>query len=122
MQLLIAAIAALAATISLARDSGQWSQADPSIKKWIEDLKDHNNVSCCNTADGFDVQWDTKDNRYRVYLYGEWHLVPPEAVLDIPNRLGAARVWYTVQWGPMKDGKQVPSKILIRCFLRGSLI
>jgi hypothetical protein len=121
MRLLIAAIAVLAATISLARDNGQYSQSDPEIKKWIEQLKNNRGESCCSNADGYDVQYDTKDGHYRVYLHDEWHVVPDYAVLTTPNRLGAARVWYMSTWTvPDKDGKQKAS-VRIYCFLPSAL-
>ena len=120
MPIIIAVIAVLA-TIALARDDGRYSQSDPSIKRWIENLTDKIGNKCCDTADGYDVQWDIHGGQYVVYLYGAWHIVPDIAVLEVPNKLGAARIWYTIKWGPWKDGKQVPTEILIRCFLPSAL-
>ena len=100
---------------AFALDRGQYQNADPELKRWIEDLKDKKGVSCCNTADGFDVQWDTKDGKYRVYIYNNWYVVPDEAVLEVPNKIGVARVWYTNVW---EFGGKITPKI--RCFLPGA--
>jgi hypothetical protein len=51
---------------------------------------------CCSFADGFsvqDVDWDTLDGQYRVRIYGQWFVVPDEAVVTEPNRFGPAVVW-----------------------------
>lgn len=118
--LIVCLILLIVLRVSYARDNGQWAQADPSIKQWIESLKDKNGYSCCNTADGFDVQWDTKDGKYRVFINEEWYVVPDEAVLDIKNKIGVARVWYIPTWEFVQDPikrKMIPK---IRCFLPGA--
>jgi hypothetical protein len=96
-----------------ARDNGQWGNVDPSIREWIESLRNKNNVGCCDTADGYDAQWDTlgPDGTYRVFINGQWHVVPPEALLTVPNRLGVPKVW----WVPGGD-----TGVIIRCFLPGA--
>lgn len=96
---------------AFARDDGRYSQTDPEIKAWVHGLKDKNGAGCCDTADGYpaEVDWDTDTGRYRVRIDGEWYVVPDDAVLEEPNRIGYATVWY---WH--KDG--VPQ---IRCFLPG---
>jgi hypothetical protein len=116
MKLWLALAVVLACAPALARDNGQWAQADPAIKQWIENLKNKNNVLCCSNADGYDVQWETRGDKYRVFIYGTWWEVPPIAILDVPNRLGAPRVWYITLW---HDGKPTPS---ITCFLPGALL
>ena len=65
-------------------------------------------------ADGVkveDVDWDTKDGRYRVRLQGEWIIVPEAALVVEPNRFGPAVVW------PYLD---VEGTTQIRCFLPGA--
>jgi hypothetical protein len=110
----VAWMAMLSGWAALARDNGQWAQSQH--RDWVESLRDHNGISCCNTADGYDVQWDTQGDKYRVFIDGTWYVVPPEAVLDdIPNRLGVARVWYV--WEYDTHGTKTPK---IRCFLPGS--
>jgi len=107
--------ATLFALPALARDlDGRYAQSPH--KDWVESLKDRKGVSCCHTADGYDVQWDTQNEKYRVYINEQWYEVPTSAVLDdVPNRLGVARVWYSMDYD--KDGKMTPH---IRCFLPGS--
>lgn len=92
-----------------ARDNGQWGNVDPAIRDWIHSLKNKHGIGCCDTADGYDAEWDTQGNRYRVRIEGQWYVVPPEAVLDVPNRLGVPKVWYL-----KPDGH-----VTIRCFLPG---
>ncbi len=72
--------------------------------------------SCCSNADGVrveDVDWDTggPDGGYRVRLYGDWIIVPPDAVLTDPNRYGPAVVW---------PYKATDDTTQIRCFLPGA--
>jgi hypothetical protein len=65
------------------------SYANSPLKQWFDQLASGNGL-CCSFADGFsvqDVDWDTKDGRYRVRLQGEWVVVPDEAVVTEPNRL-----------------------------------
>jgi hypothetical protein len=99
-----------------ARDHGQYRDTDPGLRKWIEGLKDKTGRGCCDTADGYpaEYEWDMAGNRYRVRIEGEWYVVPPEAVIEEPNRLGYATVWYWITWE--LDGKEY---FHIRCFLPG---
>ncbi len=114
--LLIALVLSLAAAGAPARDNGQYRDTDPAIKEWVNGLTDKNGQGCCATADGFpaDYDWDTEGNHYKVLIDGEWYDVPPEAVIDGPNRLGHATVWYWWDWS--LDGKKTNH---IRCFLPG---
>ena len=101
-----------------ARDSGQF--ADLPLKSWFDQLASGKGL-CCSFIDGVsveDVDWDTngpKDARgqatYRVRLHGEWINVPPDSVVDEPNRFGPAVVW------PYVDSAGVTQ---IRCFLPGA--
>lgn len=45
----------LFSTSSLARDSGQWENTDPEIKRWYQELKqpDNPNTPCCGEADAY---------------------------------------------------------------------
>jgi hypothetical protein len=49
-----------------------------------------------------------------VRIEGEWYVVPVEAVIEGPNKLGYATVWYWSSWE--LDGKKLHH---IRCFLPG---
>jgi hypothetical protein len=94
-----------------ARDDGRYVN-DP-LHAWFDHLASGNGL-CCSFADGFsvqDVDWDTQDGKYRVRLYGEWIIVPDNAVVAEPNKFGRAVVW------PYMDAKGVTQ---IRCFLPGA--
>jgi hypothetical protein len=103
-------------TETSARDYGQHRNADPAIGEWVNGLKDKAGKSCCETADGHpaEYEWDIVGNRYKVRIEGEWYVVPAEAMIDEPNKLGYATVWYWWSWE--LDGKKVHH---IRCFLPG---
>lgn len=101
--------------MSHARDDGRYAQSP--LNGWVKSLKDKRGISCCDTADGFpaEVEWDTKGERYRVRIEGEWYDVPADAVLEQPNRLGYPMVWFTWQYE-----NSVKTKPLIRCFIAGA--
>jgi hypothetical protein len=62
-----------------------------------------------------DVEYDMKGNKYRVKMDGEWHDVPPDAVIGVPNKFGFAVVWYYPTW---LNG--IRPSISIRCFIPGA--
>jgi hypothetical protein len=75
-----------------ARDDGRF--ANSPLKPWFDRLASGKGL-CCSFADGFsvqDVDWDTQDGQYRVRIYGQWFVVPDDAVVAEPNRLGPAVV------------------------------
>lgn len=100
-----------------AHDDGRYSNTDPAVKAWVRGLTDKNGTGCCDTADGYpaEVQWDSDTGRYRVQIAGRWYDVPEEALIEKPNRLGYAVVWYYPSYEV--DGKMTPR---IRCFLPGA--
>ena len=55
--------------------------------------------------------------RYRVFVQGEWIVVPDDALILSPNKFGKAIVWIwpqeVVEWG-------MPDSSFIRCFMPGS--
>ena len=105
------AIAAGAATIYrnyFAPVGGGYGQ---TAKRQFDGLAD---LGECSFADGFrvgDVDWDTQGGHYRVRLYGEWIVVPNNAVVSEPNKFGPAVVWPYMG----TDGQTQ-----IRCFLPGT--
>jgi hypothetical protein len=101
---------------ALARDYGQYGGVDPAIREWIQGLKDKAGQGCCDTADGHpaEYEWDIASNGYKVRIEGEWYVVPEEAIINGPNKLGYATVWYWWSWE--LDGRKVNH---IRCFLPG---
>jgi hypothetical protein len=91
----------LAAAVILIRDpTGKWA-GDP-LQPWFESLRNKLGLYCCAEADGHpldDGEWDITDNKYRVFLQGEWTVVPDDAVLSGPNKFGKAIVWFRNPWG-----------------------
>jgi hypothetical protein len=96
----------------LARDpDGKYSNSP--LKRWFDSLTSRRGL-CCSDADGqsvADVDWDTKDGKYRVRLDGQWIEVPPESLVTVSNKFGLAVVW------PYKDYE---GRTQIRCFIPGA--
>lgn len=104
------------------RDFGQWSQTNPGLRDWIKGLRDRDGVSCCSDADGQEVEgwsfqrpdvpaWLHPQHRgYWVKVLGQWLPIPPKALLEVPNRLGYARVWLVYEGG----------NPIVRCFIAGA--
>ena len=65
-----------------------------------------------------DSEWDIKDNKYRVFLQGEWIVVPDDAVLSDPNKFGKAIVWLH-DYADIVSG-DVHTITRIQCFIPGS--
>lgn len=98
---------------AFARDlDGRYAQSP--LKPWFDNLKNGKQELCCSDADGFavkDVDWEVKNGSYRVYLEGDWHVVPPDAVITEPNKFGRTMVW------PVKGYLG----LTIRCFMPGPM-
>lgn len=95
--------------IAWGHDDGRY--ANSPHKDWIKSLKDKFGVSCCDTADGEEVEgWAFGPTGYRIKVKGEWLDVPPSALLTVPNILGFARAWIFYENGRPK----------VRCFLPGA--
>jgi hypothetical protein len=74
-----------------ARDLDGRYAASP-LKEWFNQLSSGKGL-CCSDADGTalsDVDWESKNGKYRVRLGGEWIVVPDDAVITEPNRAGRA--------------------------------
>lgn len=120
--LLIAALGALARVAGFvfvlamidpahARDDGRY--AGSPLKKWFDTLQSRKGP-CCSDADGFavsDPDWESKSGHYRVRIEGEWHDVPDDAVITVPNLYGKTMVWPIKGWGGLT----------IRCFMPGPM-
>lgn len=88
---------------------------NPGLNKWFDGLKSGNGP-CCSNADGTalsDVEWESKDGKYRVFIKGKWVDVPEEAILKEPNQAGVTMVW------PMYSNWD--NDVQIRCFIPGSM-
>ena len=87
----------------------------PDLDSWFSGLRSPAGL-CCSFADAemlTDVQWDTQDGHYRVFLDNHWINVRREAVIESPNRYGPAIVW-PLRY-PQSNGKVYD----IRCFIPG---
>lgn len=86
----------------------------PELDGWFKGLESRAKASCCDGTDATrldDVDWESKDGRYRVRINGEWIDVPESAVVDGPNRAGPAMVW------PVRGYMG----LTIRCFMPGTM-
>jgi hypothetical protein len=100
-----------------ARDLDGRYAASP-LKQWFDSLRSGKGP-CCSDADGSavsDVDWESRDGRYRVRIEGQWWDVPDDAVITEPNRAGVTMVW-PVYYRSL--GAQV--RIEIRCFMPGPM-
>ena len=112
----------LVAAVILVRDpTGKWA-GDP-LQPWFESLRNKTGLYCCARADGHPVddgKWDMKNNNYRVFLQGEWIVVPDGAVILGPNKFGKAMVWVWPQEVFASDGFAPDGSTSILCFIPGS--
>jgi hypothetical protein len=110
----------LAAAVILIRDpTGKWAN-DP-LRPWFEALKNKDGLYCCAEADGHPLdesEWDIKDNTYRVFVQGEWIVVPDDALILDPNKFGKAIVWLQ-DYADLASG-EIQTITRIRCFISGS--
>ena len=106
----------LAVAVILIRDpTGKWAN-DP-LHPWFESLKNKTGLVCCAEADGHPLdedEWGIKDNTYRVFVQGEWIVVPDDALILGPNKFGKAIVWFRNYPG------RVTPDTHIQCFIPGS--
>ena len=110
----------LAAAVVLIRDpTGKWAN-DP-LQPWFQSLRSKNGMYCCARADGHPLdesEWDIKDNHYRVFVEGEWAVVPDDAVISGSNKFGKAIVWLQ-DYADLASG-EIQTITRIRCFIPGS--
>jgi hypothetical protein len=114
--LLVASLVALSLP-ALGRDLDGRYAASP-LKPWFDHLSSGKGL-CCSDADGTalsDVDWESREGRYRVRIEGQWIDVPDEAVITEPNRAGRTMVWPIYY---RSEGSAV--RIEIRCFMPGSM-
>jgi hypothetical protein len=110
----------LAAAVILIRDpTGKWVN-DP-LQPWFESLRNNAGMYCCARADGHPLdegEWDIKDNHYRVFVTGEWAVVPDDTVILAPNKFAKAIVWLVNQGEVETVLPPLSTRIL--CFMPGS--
>jgi hypothetical protein len=112
----LAALIMLGSGLAHARDDGRY--ANSPLKPWFESLHSKRGP-CCADADGMtlrDVDWDTKDGHYRVFIEGKWWDVPDDAVIQEPNQDGR-----TIVWPIYIRSEHVLQDIKIRCFMPGTM-
>lgn len=121
-------IFALLFFIMLIGASRAHSPERPDLNGWFAGLKSINKDPCCEGSDAAvlkDSDWEAKDGHYRVFIEGRWWDVPEEAVVTGPNKFGRTMVWPTYYYSyPNEDrtGKTALDRIVIRCFMPGSMI
>jgi hypothetical protein len=113
---MLGALMILGSGLAQAHDDGRY--ADSPLKPWFESLHSERGP-CCADADGMtlkDVDWDTKDGHYRVFVEGKWWDVPDDAVIKEPNRDGR-----TIVWPIYVRSEHKLQEIKIRCFMPGTM-
>ena len=113
MPALMALLAVLAFSFHASARDLDGRYANSPLKQWFDSLASKKGL-CCSDADGTalaDVDWESKDGHYRVWLDGAWHDVPDDAVITVPNRAGKTMVW------PMRSAVG----LTIRCFMPGPM-
>lgn len=93
----------------------------PALDSWYESLKNENGMACCggpkiDATTLEEIDWETKNGKYRVRIHGIWVDVPDEAVIKPPNLDGRTLVWPIIYW----DGGTI-REIKIRCFMPGMM-
>lgn len=116
IKVLSALVLTLFATAGLAHDPNR-----PGLDSWYPTLKSESGGYCCDgpgkdAVHLSDVDWDTKDGHYRVFLEGQWRDVPDGAVLKQPNLSGMTLVWPVYFRGVNNEVQN----IIIRCFMPGT--
>lgn len=98
--------------------------ANSPLKPWF-DLLHSKKGYCCSDADGTalsDVDWlapgqaDNDTSHYKVRIEGQWWIVPDDAVITEPNRVGKTMVWPVYK----RTGDHI-DYLDIRCFMPGPM-
>jgi len=113
MRALLAWVVVLALGFPASARDPDGRYANSPLKQWFDGLASSKGL-CCSDADGTalsDVDWQSNDGHYRVWLDGAWHDVPDDAVITVPNLAGRTMVW------PMRG----IVGLTIRCFMPGPM-
>jgi len=91
---LLSIAAATFTNATIAKDRPELKNVSPEIRRWFEEMKSPTGSLCCSFADGHRTEYDIRQGQYWVPIDGEWQAVPPEVVINTPNPVGDAIVWY----------------------------
>ena len=110
-EILTAAVMATIGQSAYAGDSGQWAgyQLTVEQKAWFKRMHDGNGIGCCDSADGYPVDYEMREDGYWAHFNSVWLSVPESAILRQPNPIGTAVAWF---W-------EFDGDIEVRCFIAG---
>jgi hypothetical protein len=108
---------AVSVTAATAMDRGQFANVPLEVREWFEHLQSPNGVPCCSYADGHRTGYDMRQGQFWVPIEGEWHPIPPEALIKTPNPVGEAIVWYRLLSAEEYPGVSSDPKYRILCFI-----
>ena len=78
-----------------AMERNDLKNASPAIRDWFRSMTSPSGKLCCSEADGHRTHYEMRGSRYWVPINGQWHSVPPEAVIHgARSPFGDAVVWY----------------------------
>jgi hypothetical protein len=104
----------LAIVLLLVVTAGAHDHSRPELDGWFKSLRSKANTPCCDGSDQTglqDPEWERVGDKFRVLYKGKWYDVPPDAVVEGPNKVGHAMVW-PVEYGDVT---------VIRCFMPGAM-
>jgi hypothetical protein len=92
-----------------AKDDGRFSNSSPEIRRWFRDLRQPDSgISCCDVADGHEVDYRVRGGTYYVMIEGREYPVPPRKIVrNQGNPTGSGVVFYSM----------IGSRPLILCFI-----
>lgn len=91
----------------------------PDLDDWFMKLRSPGGGLCCDFTEArklTDVQWDTQDGHYRVFIDNKWFPVKDDAVVPGPNKYGQAMAW-PLEYTDSTGHKQMYG---VRCFMPGA--
>lgn len=98
----------------------------PELNDWYMGLQSKGGHPCCegpgkDATHLSDIDWESKDGRYRVRIEGKWYNVPEDSVIEGPNRDGRAIVWGYPITDYGADGQRHVTDYYVRCFIPGTM-
>lgn len=106
-------------SLALAKDvNGKWAQVTPKMKEWFQKQRNPTTkVSCCNEADGDQVDEEIREGRYWIAsdkTGGHWMIVPHDVIINEPNLYGRPVAWFR--------GGYDTAPLSIYCYAPGPLL